>query len=63
MWPVFPTADYYERSASPSRLGDTFPSHRQWTFPSSHAGLKRNGWVAGRSLCPCLPQVDAEAAR
>ena len=23
--------------------------------------LKRTGEVAGRSLCPCLPQVDADA--
>jgi hypothetical protein len=29
------------------------------TFPSSHAGLKRMGEVAYRSLYPCLPQVVA----
>ena len=60
MWSAFPTPDYYESSASPSRLGATLPLHRQWTFPSSHVGLKRIGEAAGRSLYPCLPQVGAD---
>ncbi len=39
------------------------PLTSQWTFPSSHAGVKCIGEVAGRSLYPCVPQVDADAAR
>ena len=30
-------------------------------FPRSYAGLSRAGEVAGRSPCPCVPQVDADA--
>ena len=37
------------------------PFASQWTFPSSHVGLKHIGEVAGRSLCSCGPQVDADA--
>lgn len=30
-------------------------------FPRSYAGLSRAGEAAGRSPCPCVPQVDADA--
>ena len=36
------------------------PCHFDHAFPRSYAGLKRIGEAAGRSLCPCLPQVDAD---
>src|SRR3546814_21138091 len=29
-------------------------------FPRSYAGLSRAGEAAGRSPCPCVPQVDAD---
>ncbi len=30
-------------------------------FPRSYAGHSRTGEAAGRSPCPCVPQVDADA--
>ena len=33
MWSVFPTADYYESSASPSIIGATFPLHLNGPSP------------------------------
>ena len=33
LWPAFPAADYYESSASPSRIGATFPWHLNGPSP------------------------------
>lgn len=65
MWPAFPAADYYGRSASDRGIGIALPWHPSIAFPSSHVGLKHTGEAAGRNLYPCVPQVvvDAELQR
>ncbi|CAH1660964.1 hypothetical protein CHELA1G11_60033 [Hyphomicrobiales bacterium] len=61
MWRVFPTPDYYGNSAS--MVDIRVNSLGIPTMPSlvHMPDLKRTGEAAGRSLFPCIPQVDADA--
>src|SRR5215467_15017039 len=65
MWQAFPAADYYGNSArwtsgsTPLRRRASWAFHH--AFPRSYTGRHRIGEVAGRSLFPCFPQVDADA--
>jgi hypothetical protein len=60
MWPAFPVADYYGAPPAWWTSGPT-PLAFHHAFPRSYAGLSRAGEAAGRSPCPCVLQVDADA--
>jgi hypothetical protein len=62
MWPAFPASDYYGSSASMTDIGVNSVAIPLMPSLVHMLDYQRIGEVAGRSLFPCLLQVDAVAS-
>src|SRR5664279_1015267 len=62
MWPAFPASDYYGSSASMTDIGVNSLAIPLMPSLVHMLDYQRIGEVAGRSLFPCLLQVDAVAS-
>jgi hypothetical protein len=61
MWQAFPASDYYGDTASMMVIRVNSLVIPRMPSLVHMPDLKRTGEAAGRSLCPCVSQVDADA--